>query len=50
MITLENENLFSVTMRMSMCMHMRESVCVLTYITAQGGIGFGVFDLGQVLG
>ncbi len=31
-------------------MHVRESVCVLAYITAQGSISFGLFDLRQVLG
>ncbi len=37
-------------MWMSMRVHMGEGVRVLTYITAQGGIGFGRFDLRQVLG
>lgn len=27
-----------------------EGVCVLTHITAQSGVGFGLFDLGQILG
>lgn len=26
------------------------SVCVVTYATKQGSVGFGFFDLGQVLG